>query len=50
MSQPKITMIQQFNELRKKREEKKKDTPKGPVNLKALREELKSAQARFRKP
>lgn len=45
-----ITMIDQFNHFREVRQKAKENKPKGPPDLKALRNDVKSWDAKNRKP
>ncbi len=51
MKDAKITMLEQFNQLTEKRKQaKEKKVQRGPVDLKAMRQQIKAWDAKNRKP
>lgn len=49
MTKLKMTMVEQFNKIKESRKIKK-NSPKGPVDLKPAREEVKKWNERNRRP
>lgn len=45
-----MTLVEQFNKLKESKKIKKKDSPKGPVDLKVGREQVKQWNEKNRRP